>query len=82
MPYVLTCSHLSHLSPPPLSQGTDLTMLSKMNKVHSSSDIYIAPKSDHDIYFGIKHFAGPVYYDPIGTPSNYSQTSLSCGRLL
>lgn len=47
-------------------KGTDLTMLSKMNKVHSSSNIYIAPKSDHDIYFGIKHFAGPVYYDPTG----------------
>ncbi|KAL2082103.1 hypothetical protein ACEWY4_021921 [Coilia grayii] len=47
-------------------KGTDTTMLSKMNQVHKSNSSYIVSKSDHDIYFGIKHFAGAVYYNPTG----------------
>ncbi|XP_063078539.1 unconventional myosin-VIIb [Engraulis encrasicolus] len=47
-------------------KGTDVTMLTKINQNHRSNGIYISPKSDHDVYFGIKHFAGPVYYDPSG----------------
>ncbi|KAG5277482.1 hypothetical protein AALO_G00118120 [Alosa alosa] len=47
-------------------KGTDITMLTKINQVHKKSSIYIASKSDHDIHFGIKHFAGAVYYDPTG----------------
>ncbi|XP_062406307.1 unconventional myosin-VIIa-like [Sardina pilchardus] len=47
-------------------KGTDITMLTKMNKVHKQSKTYIAAKSDHEFYFGIQHFAGAVYYDPTG----------------
>ncbi|XP_031437003.1 unconventional myosin-VIIb isoform X2 [Clupea harengus] len=47
-------------------KGTDATMLTKMNQVHRRCNIYVASKSDHDIHFGIKHFAGEVYYNSTG----------------
>ncbi|KAM5165557.1 unconventional myosin-VIIb [Mantella aurantiaca] len=47
-------------------QGTDATMLTKLNKIHSKSNIYIASKSVHDTKFGIYHFAGLVYYETEG----------------
>uniref|UniRef100_A0A8C1G1S3 Si:ch73-194h10.2 n=1 Tax=Cyprinus carpio TaxID=7962 RepID=A0A8C1G1S3_CYPCA len=43
--------------------GTDATMLNKMNQVHGKGDIYMPPKNNHDTQFGIRHFAGVVYYD-------------------
>ncbi|XP_063771935.1 unconventional myosin-VIIb [Pseudophryne corroboree] len=47
-------------------QGTDATMLIKLNSNHSKSNIYIASKSVHDTKFGINHFAGVVYYETAG----------------
>uniref|UniRef100_A0A8C4S7H9 Myosin VIIB n=1 Tax=Erpetoichthys calabaricus TaxID=27687 RepID=A0A8C4S7H9_ERPCA len=47
-------------------KGTDGTLLNKMNQVHSKTNIYLPPKSSHDTQFGIRHFAGVVYYDAKG----------------
>ncbi|XP_075057947.1 unconventional myosin-VIIb [Mixophyes fleayi] len=47
-------------------QGTDATMLTKMNSNHRKNNIYIASKSVHDTKFGINHFAGVVYYETEG----------------
>lgn len=48
-------------------QGTDTTLLHKLNKVHGTGDIYIPPKNNYETQFGVKHFAGEVYYDSNGT---------------
>ncbi|TMS19901.1 Unconventional myosin-VIIa [Larimichthys crocea] len=47
-------------------KGTDTTMLHKMNQVHGKGGIYIPPKNNYETEFGIKHFAGEVYYDSKG----------------
>ncbi|KAJ8011282.1 hypothetical protein DPEC_G00056530 [Dallia pectoralis] len=47
-------------------KGTDVTMLNKMNQVHKTGNIYIASKNTHNMEFGIRHFAGNVYYDSRG----------------
>uniref|UniRef100_A0A8K9XRW1 Myosin VIIBb n=1 Tax=Oncorhynchus mykiss TaxID=8022 RepID=A0A8K9XRW1_ONCMY len=47
-------------------KGTDVTMLNKMNQVHAKCNIYIPSKNTHDMEFGIRHFAGVVYYDSRG----------------
>ncbi|XP_073437267.1 unconventional myosin-VIIb [Dendrobates tinctorius] len=47
-------------------QGTDATMLIKLNSIHGKSNIYIAPKSVYDTKFGVNHFAGLVYYETEG----------------
>ncbi|XP_068136681.1 unconventional myosin-VIIb isoform X2 [Hyperolius riggenbachi] len=47
-------------------KGTDTTMLTKLNSVHSKSNIYIPSKSVHDTKFGINHFAGVVFYETQG----------------
>ncbi|XP_071399121.1 unconventional myosin-VIIb-like [Centroberyx affinis] len=44
-------------------KGTDITMLNKMNQQHRKNNSYIASKSERDTDFGIRHFAGVVYYD-------------------
>uniref|UniRef100_A0A3B3QZ85 Si:ch73-194h10.2 n=1 Tax=Paramormyrops kingsleyae TaxID=1676925 RepID=A0A3B3QZ85_9TELE len=47
-------------------KGTDTTLLNKMNQVHGKSNIYIPPKNNHDMQFGIQHFAGVVHYNSTG----------------
>uniref|UniRef100_A0A8C2C504 Si:ch73-194h10.2 n=1 Tax=Cyprinus carpio TaxID=7962 RepID=A0A8C2C504_CYPCA len=47
-------------------KGTDATMLNKMNQLHGKGDIYMPPKNNHVTQFGIRHFAGVVYYDTKG----------------
>ncbi|XP_017275826.1 unconventional myosin-VIIa [Kryptolebias marmoratus] len=47
-------------------KGSDVTLLSKMNQEHKGNEIYINSKSEHETYFGIRHFAGVVYYDTNG----------------
>ncbi|XP_029285210.1 unconventional myosin-VIIb [Cottoperca gobio] len=47
-------------------KGTDTTLLQKLNQVHGKGDIYIPPKNNYETQFGIKHFAGEVYYDSKG----------------
>lgn len=44
-------------------KGTDITLLSKLHVNHSDKNCYIAPKSTHEHRFGVKHFAGDVFYD-------------------
>lgn len=55
---VLTCSFAS--------QGTDTTMLQKVNQAIGSGGIYIPPKNSYETKFGIHHFAGIVHYDSKG----------------
>ncbi|ELW62208.1 Myosin-VIIb [Tupaia chinensis] len=47
-------------------QGTDITMLQKLNNVHASNKAFLQPKNIHDTRFGIAHFAGKVYYQAEG----------------
>lgn len=48
-------------------QGTDTTMLHKLNSQHKLNSNYIPPKNNHETQFGINHFAGVVYYETQGT---------------
>uniref|UniRef100_H0XC39 Unconventional myosin-VIIb n=1 Tax=Otolemur garnettii TaxID=30611 RepID=H0XC39_OTOGA len=47
-------------------QGTDITMLQKLNSVHANNKAFLQPKNIHDTRFGIAHFAGEVYYQAEG----------------
>ncbi|XP_075425742.1 unconventional myosin-VIIb isoform X2 [Ascaphus truei] len=47
-------------------QGTDATMLTKLNSIHSKNNIYIPSRGAYDTKFGINHFAGVVYYETEG----------------
>ncbi|XP_062055076.1 unconventional myosin-VIIb [Lepus europaeus] len=47
-------------------QGTDMTMLQKLNSVHANNKGFLQPKNIHDARFGIAHFAGEVYYQAEG----------------
>ncbi|XP_004589432.2 unconventional myosin-VIIb [Ochotona princeps] len=49
-----------------LPQGTDLTMLQKLNSIHANDKAFLQPKNIHDARFGIAHFAGEVYYQVEG----------------
>lgn len=48
-------------------QGTDATMLEKLNQNHGKGGIYIPPKNNYETQFGVRHFAGVVHYDSKGT---------------
>lgn len=48
-------------------QGTDATMLHKLNSQHRLNANYVPPKNSHETQFGINHFAGVVYYESQGT---------------
>ncbi|KAK5978116.1 Crinkled, partial [Trichostrongylus colubriformis] len=43
-------------------KGTDQTMLCKLHSTHSNKSFYMRPKADLERSFGVKHFAGPVFY--------------------
>lgn len=65
-------------------QGTDATMLHKLNSQHKLNANYVPPKNSHETQFGINHFAGVVYYESQGTSGDgclslYSKPSLSLG---
>ncbi|NXI42510.1 MYO7A protein, partial [Galbula dea] len=47
-------------------QGTDATMLHKLNSQHKLNTNYIPPKNNYETQFGINHFAGIVYYETKG----------------
>lgn len=54
-------------------KGTDITLLSKLNSNHSTKNCYITPKSTHEHRFGVRHFAGDVFYEVKGKlPSLFS----------
>lgn len=48
-------------------QGSDFSMLQKMNQHHAANRNYVASKREGDTDFGIHHFAGAVFYDSRGT---------------
>ena len=47
-------------------QGSDATLLSKLNQNHSKNAFYCQAKSDNVKNFAIVHFAGIVAYNVIG----------------
>lgn len=47
-------------------KGTDSTLLSKLNSNHGMRNCYIAAKSSRDNHFGVRHFAGDVFYEVEG----------------
>ncbi|XP_068165927.1 unconventional myosin-VIIb-like [Antennarius striatus] len=47
-------------------QGSDSTLLQKLNQHHGGSQIYVPPRSERGTHFEIRHFAGIVYYDSSG----------------
>lgn len=49
-----------------LTQGTDLSMLKKLHTQHSKNPNYMKPKSETVHSFGIRHFAGNVWYSANG----------------
>lgn len=51
-------------------QGTDVTMLQKLNSIHANNNSFLSPRSIHDTQFGIAHFAGDVYYQAEGEHSS------------
>ena len=69
-------------------QGTDTTMLQKLNSVHANNKAYLQPKNIHDARFGIAHFAGKVYYQtegrrsscPLPFPSRSGPFQGGCGK--
>lgn len=48
-------------------KGTDITLLSKLTNNHGRKGCFINPKSSHEHRFGVKHFAGHVFYSVQGT---------------
>lgn len=63
------------------SQGTDTTMLNKLNSQHKLNTNYIPPKNTYETQFGIQHFAGVVYYETKGRYSTLLHNCFSpCGK--
>ncbi|TWW72912.1 Unconventional myosin-VIIb [Takifugu flavidus] len=47
-------------------RGSDFSMLQKMNQHHTGNRNYVASSREGDTDFGIRHFAGVVYYESRG----------------
>lgn len=47
-------------------KGSDTTLLNKMNNQHKESKLFISTKTEHETEFGVRHFAGVVYYNSKG----------------
>lgn len=47
-------------------KATDATLVAKLHSSHGTKSIYIKPKYENSVLFGIQHFAGSVFYDPNG----------------
>lgn len=47
-------------------KGTDFSLLAKLHKQHGKNEFYSKPKSEMTPAFGIRHFAGEVFYDVEG----------------
>lgn len=59
--YEVTCGAFSFIS-----QGSDATMLQKINTHHKRSKLFLPPVNSTSSLFGIRHFAGTVYYSSKG----------------
>ena len=44
-------------------QATDKTLVSRLHQQHEKNADYLKPKGDMSTTFGIRHFAGVVFYD-------------------
>jgi len=44
-------------------KGTDRSLCDKLHANHSKNENFIPRKTENVISFGIRHFAGNVYYD-------------------
>ena len=58
-------------------KGTDRSLCDKLHANHSKNENFIPRKTDNVISFGIRHFAGNVYYD---CESTLTPFSLSFGK--
>lgn len=47
-------------------KGSDATMLAKLHATHGTKTMYMKTKSDQSMSFGIRHFAGVVFYSVPG----------------
>lgn len=47
-------------------KATDITLAQRLHQQHGGHEDYIKPKSDTIPTFGIRHFAGVVFYDTRG----------------
>lgn len=47
-------------------KGTDTTLVAKLHSAHENKSIYMKPKYENSNLFGIQHYAGGVFYDPVG----------------
>eukprot|EP00117_Sycon_ciliatum_P034727 scpid4751/ scgid26450/ Myosin-VIIa; Protein crinkled len=47
-------------------KGTDASLLIKLHKQHAEHIYYLKPKSAQNTTFGVRHFAGDVYYESRG----------------
>ncbi|PIO72980.1 hypothetical protein TELCIR_05067 [Teladorsagia circumcincta] len=66
-------------------KGTDQTMLCKLHSTHSNKSFYMRPKADLQRSFGVKHFAGSVFYHVRGASTgkdSRSAAELICNRVL
>lgn len=57
-------------------QGSDSSMLQKMNQHHTGNRNYVASKREGDTDFGIRHFAGEVFYDSRGTKAKMDSSHI------
>uniref|UniRef100_A0A1A9W1S0 Myosin motor domain-containing protein n=1 Tax=Glossina brevipalpis TaxID=37001 RepID=A0A1A9W1S0_9MUSC len=47
-------------------KGTDQTLLEKLHVQHGNRSLYIKPKSNQENNFGVRHYAGIVFYNTRG----------------
>ena len=47
-------------------KATDVTLVQRLHQQHAANEDYLKPKSDTSTTFGIRHFAGVVFYDTRG----------------
>lgn len=60
-------------------QGSDSSMLLKMNQHHAGNRNYVASKREADTDFGIRHFAGEVFYDSRGAEAKINEANICTG---
>lgn len=68
--HTVSCVHADSMFS--MFQGTDTTMLNKLNSQHKLNTNYIPPKNTYETQFGIQHFAGIVYYETRGLYPSYN----------